>query len=223
MVKDRGERKPLQYITGTAFFRELALFVGPGVLVPRPETELLAERVINRIKETAAARILDWGTGSGCIALSLLKETGTPEIVGLDRSGTALEYCKKNCGANLGDSSRVRWITSDTIDASLGKFDIIVSNPPYIPSSEIDTLQPEVRFEPREALDGGADGLDFYRMFNDKSPLVLNPGGWIFLEIGFKQKDPVTDLFFSSGKWNYLEFYNDLAGIPRILKARLKD
>ncbi len=221
MVRRRGQRVPLQYVTGIAYFRNGEFEAGEGVLIPRPETEIVVDVAIRRIHESGGRRILDFGAGSGCIAVSLVNEVEYAEVVGLERSDTALAYARKNAERNKADLNRLTWTRSSQLDSSLGCFDLIVSNPPYIPANGIPGLQPEVRFEPAEALDGGADGLDYYRLFARKAPEVLKPGGWLVAEIGFGQKDAIGEIFQAAGKWRTIAFHPDLAGIPRVLEVQL--
>lgn len=222
LVRKRGQRMPLQYVTGIAYFRCWEFAVGEGVLIPRPETEIVVDVAIKRSRESGARRILDFGAGSGAIAVSLVKEIENAEVIGLERSDAALWYARKNADKNGADFNRLAWTHAGTLDSSLGRFDLMVSNPPYIPSKEIPQLQPEVRFEPTEALDGGPDGLDYYRMFATEVPRILNPGGRLVAEIGFGQQEAIKEIFESAGAWQNMAFHPDLAGIPRVLEAQLR-
>lgn len=202
----RREGEPLDYILGKSEFFGYTLKVGQGVLVPRPETELLAERVIQAVGERDCA-VLDMCCGSGCIALAVAKNTRAA-VTAADFSDAALGYAR----ANLDGVCEV--VKSDLFSA-LGdrKFDVIVCNPPYIASAVIPTLAPEVRREPVEALDGGADGLDFYRRLAIEAPAHLQEGGLLLLEIGYDQGESVPALF--SGK--KAEVLKDYGGHDRIV------
>jgi release factor glutamine methyltransferase len=209
-VLRRGRFEPLQYITGTCEFYGLTLEVNPSVLIPRPETELLVEKML---EEKPSGSLLDLGTGSGAIALAMKKNLPSLEMTGSDVSGTALDAAKRN-GEKTGVS--VRWIQADLFE-NLKTFDAIVSNPPYVKRGDLSALQAEVRdHEPTLALDGGEDGLDFYRRMLPEALKHLNPAGRIFLECGQGQAKAVAAL----GQENGLvirEIRNDLSGIERIL------
>lgn len=222
MVNRRAQREPLQYITGTAYFRDLSLVVGPGVLIPRPETEVLVQTAIEQLKSFDFPRVLDYGTGSGCIVLGIAGELENIEIVAAEKSEKAIEFAKQNAGKNNLDKRKIIWVHTEVIDSSLGMFDAVVSNPPYIPSAEIERLQPEVRFEPKEALDGGVDGMDFYRMFAERLPIVLKNKGVLIAEIGRDQAENIKDIFSTTRKWGEPRFFNDFNGTPRVLVIKAK-
>ena len=222
-VKRRGQREPLQHITGSTSFCGLEMAVNRNVLVPRPETELLAEAgweflsTLNPQPSTA----LDFGTGSGCIAIALAVKCPATRIVALDASADALAVASQNAACN-GVSERIEFFHGDGFTALTPGFcfDLIVSNPPYIPSAEIATLQTEVRdFDPHEALDGGVDGLDFYRLLAAQAAAYLRPGGKIMLEFGDGQAAAIRNLFAVPG-WSVEAVRTDYTQRDRILIAR---
>ena len=225
-VRRRGRREPLQHILGTAPFCGLDFEVGPEVLVPRPETELLAERAWTWLQQRSATHpesfdVLDWGTGSGCLALTLARRFPTARVVGIDISPTALARARANA-QRLALGDRVEWVASDgcqELDPAR-RFDLVVANPPYIPSPEIGTLTPEVRdHDPRLALDGGADGLDFYRRLAEELAPRLAPGGAAMLEFGDDQAAAITALLRGAG-WIVDEVQRDYSGRERFLVTR---
>lgn len=221
LVQRRGTREPLQHILGTASFCGLEIKVNRHVLVPRPETELLAEqgwKFLNSLNREST--FLDFGTGSGCIAIALCHFAKNAIGTALDRSQEALTAARENA-AQLSVDSRLQTLQSDSftaLDPNI-RFDLIVSNPPYIPSAEIASLQEEVRrFDPHSALDGGADGLDFYRLLAAEAGRFLASGGKLIVEFGDGQQDQLRSLFGSAG-WNMESILNDLTDRPRILIA----
>lgn len=225
-IRRGGRREPLQHILGTAVFCGLEFAVGTDVLVPRPETEVLAEFAVRWLQARAAAAgasvsVLDWGTGSGCLAVVLAKRVPAARVVAVDRSSAALARAVGNA-RRLEVEERVRWVEGNGCLA-LGPdetFDLIVSNPPYIPSAEIATLAPEVRdFDPRQALDGGADGLDFYRRLAEELPVRLRPGGCAMLEFGDDQAGAIRSLWTAAG-WIVDAVERDYSGRDRFLVAR---
>lgn len=212
MIEKRAQHVPLQYITGQQEFYGYTFKVTPDVLIPRLDTEVLVETILGEV--TPGMSVLDLCTGSGCILISLLKQN--PELIGTgsDISKAALNIAKENASA-LG--VRTSWLKSDMFEEIEGFFDVIVSNPPYIPSLEIYDLDPEVRdFEPKGALDGDADGLKFYRVIAEESPKYLNPGGKLFLEIGCDQGEAVSGLLADAG-FSKVQVKKDLAGLDRIV------
>lgn len=217
LLRRRGSREPVQYITGEAWFYGRSFHVDPHVLIPRQDTEILVEEVL---KQTAPGmRVLDLCTGSGCILLTILKEASVTGI-GSDLSPEALAVAEQN---RKRLKARAGWIESDLFEKIGGTFDIIVSNPPYIASPVIRELDPEVReHEPVSALDGGADGLDFYRRIVREAPRYLNPGGWLFLEIGYDQGNSLRDLLTEAG-FVSVEIVKDLAGLDRVALGRLPE
>jgi len=216
-VARRARREPLQHILGTVPFCGIEVSVGPEALVPRPETELLAEAAWTHLLGLdAPIDVLDFGTGTGCIALAIAHECPAARVHALDRSASALQLARRNAG-ELGLAERVRFYEGDGFTALPKelRFDLIVSNPPYIPAEEIRTLMPEVRdYDPRIALDGGSDGLVFYRRLAEEAPGWLKPGGRLMCEFGDGQ-ERVLPAVFVAGPWKGLTFVPDLSGTPR--------
>jgi release factor glutamine methyltransferase len=224
LVKRRGQREPLQHIIGSTSFCGLDMAANRHALIPRPETEMLAElgwqflATCNLQPVTA----LDFGTGTGCIAIALAVKCPTAQITALDVSPEALALAKANAERHQ-VASRMEFLLGDgftALPAAPRQFDLIVSNPPYIASAEIATLDPEVRdFDPRGALDGGADGLDFYRRLAQQAAAFLKPGGKIMVEFGGGQAPEVKSLF-ESEKWIVEAVQEDYSHRARILVAR---
>jgi release factor glutamine methyltransferase len=218
----RNMGEPIQYLIGHVLFYGLTLSIGSGVLIPRPETELLVEETLKAVELQASSHltILDLCTGSGCIALALARHLPGAIVYGVDSSEAALVYATQNALAN--DIHNVRFKLGDLL-APLGamRFDCIVSNPPYIRHDEIRTLQREIReYEPITALDGGKDGLDFYRRIFRHAPAHLKEKGLIMLETGFDQSASVCALALRAG-FTQLKVIKDFAGIERVLAGTL--
>lgn len=215
MIARRIDREPIAYIIGCKEFWSLDFKVGPGVLVPRPETETLVETALALFADRAAPlNVADLGTGSGALLLSVLKEFPLARGTGFERSPDALAYARANLAAHA-FGARGRIIEADWGEAPPDGFDLVLSNPPYIPSADIAALDPEVRLhEPRAALDGGADGLNAYRGLAELLPRLLRPGGMAVLELGLGQAEQVKPLF---QKLTVLRVAPDLARIPRAL------
>ncbi|HKY08935.1 MAG TPA: peptide chain release factor N(5)-glutamine methyltransferase [Candidatus Binatia bacterium] len=216
-------REPTAYIIGGREFWSLDLDVTPDVLIPRPETELLVEIALVLLKESpsARARIVDVGTGSGAIAIALASELTNAEIIATDVSTEALSMAGRNAVKN-GVAGRIRLAAGDPFAALApgDLVDLIVSNPPYIRRRDIDSLAPEIsRWEPRGALDGGWDGLDYYRRMAAEAPGWLLPGSAIAVEIGAAMSERVTMLFQAAG-WTEIETYHDYAQQERVVVAR---
>jgi release factor glutamine methyltransferase len=213
-VARRLAREPVAYIQGRREFWSLDLKVGSGVLVPRPETETLIEQALTAFPDrNAALSIADLGAGSGALLVAALKEFPNAQGTGFERSPEAFAYAEANL-ARHGLAARGRIVATDWNKAD-GPFDLILSNPPYIPTADIEDLDPEVRlFEPRAALDGGADGLDAYRGLAGLLPRLLKPGGMALLELGLGQAELVEPLFQSL---TVVRVAPDLAGISRVL------
>lgn len=203
LISRRMEGEPTQYLTGVRDFYNRAFKVDARVLVPRPETELLVDRVLERHPKDATARVLDLCTGSGCIAITLAAERAGFQVVATDLSPDALTVARENA-STLGMTARVTFAQGDLFDALTragvdGPFDVLVSNPPYVTRAELPTLSPEVRKEPVLALDGGADGLDLIRRIAAEAPRWLGPGGLLALEIGETQGAAVKALLVEAG------------------------
>ncbi len=212
--------EPVHRILGYREFRGLRLGLSPETLEPRPDTETLVEAVLPLLAEIGERKgmchLLDLGTGTGAIALALLAATPQARAVGVDISEDALTTAARNA-RDLGLSERFSAVRSDWFEAISGRFDVIVSNPPYISSAEIETLQKEVRnFDPLRALDGGADGLDAYRTIAAESARHLEADGVVAVEIGSSQKADVTDIFLDAG-FLVKTALRDLAGNDRVL------
>lgn len=220
LVQRRGQREPLQHIVGSVQFHGVELAVNRDVLIPRPETELLVEQAVLRIPP-APTRVLDFGTGSGCIAIAIAAACPPVTVVGVDLSPAAVAMARANAKRN-GVDGRVEFLESDGLAAVPAEppFDLLVSNPPYIASEEIATLQPEVRdHDPVAALDGGPDGLDFYRLLASQAGRWLTPNGTILLEFGDGQGPAIAGLFADAG-WQTEPLVRDYSGRDRILIAR---
>jgi release factor glutamine methyltransferase len=225
LVQRRGRREPLQHIVGSTSFCGLEIVLNRDVFIPRPETELLAEAgwqflsTLNPQPSTA----LDFGTGSGCLAIAIAVKCPAVKVHALDSSPAALAVARQNAAAH-GVSDRIEFLESDGF-AALSRgilFDLIISNPPYIPSTEIQSLQPEVRdYDPRAALDGGTDGLDFFRRLALEARPFLKPGGRILLEFGDGQADSVRKIF-ETQNWIVEAVREDYTQRARILEGRVK-
>lgn len=216
LIRKRAEHTPLQHLTGLQNFMGLDFKVNEHVLVPRQDTETLVEEVLREISD--GMRILDMCTGSGCILISLLHYTNDCQGVGVDISQDALAVARENAESLLGEKAEsVVFLSGDLFEPVSGKFEFIVSNPPYIASGVISTLMPEVRaHEPLMALDGGEDGLRFYRRIAEESKKYLKNGGMLYFEIGFDQADAVSKLMESMG-FREICVVKDLAGLDRVV------
>lgn len=216
-VSRRVRHEPVQYILARTEFWSLPFRLTPAVLIPRADTEVLVEEALQRAAADAA--ILDVGTGSGAIAIALAHERPAATVTAFDLSAEALAVAAENAQLN-GVAERVVCARGDLAELPAGPFDLIVSNPPYIPAGEIATLMPEVRdFEPHLALDGGADGLDAVRHLVRQAPERLRPGGWLLVEIGAGQAAATTELFLQGGLVDVFA-RDDYAGIPRVVGGR---
>ncbi len=218
-LRRRAKREPFQYITGKQEFYGLDFEVSKDVLIPRPETELIVENAVELLPENG--KFCEIGVGSGCISISILCEVKTASAIGLDVSEEALRIAAKNA-ENHGVSDRLELKTSDVFDVLQNrKFDLVVSNPPYISSENIENLQPEVRdFEPLSALTDGRDGFSIIKKIVENAPNFLKPRGFLLMEIGFDQSDTVKQMF-SPKIWQSVEILPDLQNIPRTVKANL--
>lgn len=237
LLKRRSEREPLAYILGKKEFYSMEFIVSPEVLIPRPETELLIEKAIKHFEASSALphRFLDIGTGSGCIAICLAKNFPQAEIIALDISEQALKIAQQNAQKH-GVESQIQFLEIDIFDVILSetkdlvestgsftlvqddrqkKFDLIVSNPPYVKSDEIGKLAPELQFEPLQALSGGEEGLDFYQKLIPWTYSHLNAEGIALFEIGFDQTESIENLATKAG-FQKVNILKDYAGHPRM-------
>jgi release factor glutamine methyltransferase len=217
----RATGMPSQYITGHQEFWGLDFIVSPAVLIPRPETEHLVETVLELARDDPHPKIVDVGTGSGCIALALAHEWKGAEVYAVDLSAEALEIAHANA-VRLQLDRRVRFLRSNVLEAlvNTSDFDFVVSNPPYVGFDEADKVQKSVRdFEPRMAVFAGEQGLDVIGPLVRQAHGVLKPGGWMALEIGYSMRDAVTNLL-SPTMWEDVRVVPDLQGIPRVIAAR---
>ena len=213
--------EPLQYITGIQEFMKLNFLVTKDVLIPRPDTEILVEEVIRKAENISNPVILDLCTGSGAIAVSLAKYIKNVHICAIDISSKALEIAKKNAELN-GVKNNIEFIESNLFDKiKERKFDIIVSNPPYIETETIKTLSKDVQSEPKIALDGGKDGLDFYRKIADSGSKYLNRQGYICLEIGYNQRFAVRQILENKKRYVNINCIKDLCGNDRVVTAQI--
>jgi release factor glutamine methyltransferase len=222
LVERRRRREPVAYILGERGFYGRMFKVGPNVLVPRPDTETLVERALALLPAGEPAQVLDVGTGSGCLGLTLAAERPDARVTLVDISDAALQVAAQNAEL-LGVSERVTLLRSDLfqqVRAPEGGFDLIVSNPPYIPSSDVDGLMPDVReHEPRLALDGGRDGFDCIRQLVAGASQRLRPGGALLIELGVGQSDEGMQLLRDAG-YEGVQVHRDLGRVPRVIEGR---
>ena len=227
LLEKRASRIPLQHLIGETEFMGLSFTVNPDVLIPRPDTEILVETATEKAAGIQTGKILDIGCGSGCILISLLHDLnfGLDEPlwkgVGSDISPAALKTARIN-GQRNHQEALITWVQSDLFNEIPEEtYSFIVSNPPYIPSDVIESLEPEVRdYDPLSALDGGVDGLSFYRKMIPQARRYLEPGGWLIVEIGYDQKVPVKELFTRYGFCG-IECRQDLAGLDRVIAGHM--
>ena len=220
-VRQRLRRVPVQYITGVAAFRHLELTVTPAVLIPRPETEVLVNVALELLPE--GGRVLDLCCGSGAVALSLAREAAAVEVIAADVSADALEVAKAN-GQRYGLAGRVEWHCGDLFAPLRGiePFDLVAANPPYVRRSDLAQLAPEVRdYEPHLALDGGEDGLAYFRRIAEEATDFIRPGGHLLLEVGDGQSAAVEDLLARSAGLTQVQIRPDLNQIPRVVVVRV--
>lgn len=221
LLAGREKRVPLQQLTGEQFFCGLSFLVNEHVLIPRQDTEILVEEAAKRLRP--GMRLLDMCTGSGCILISLLVMQEGVQGVGADISKEALKVAAENGRRLLQENNQPRWYLGNLFDALPADekgFDMVVSNPPYIPGGEIEELMPEVRvYEPREALDGSEDGLLFYRRILEESANFLKREGWLLFEIGCKQGEAVEALFKAAG-FAEINIIKDYAGKNRVVLGK---
>lgn len=225
LIRRRGRGEPVAYILGRAYFRNLTLRVGPAVLVPRPETEHVVEAALRFLRErdwtARPPEVLDLGTGSGAIAISVAAEFENANVTATDAGSEPLEIARENA-RTAGVGRLIRFFQSDLFDGlePTHTFDLIISNPPYISEDEWPALPVDVReYEPREALYGGADGLDFYRRLAVEAPQFLRPRGCLILEIGHMQGAAVDVLLSETGLFDPVDIGKDYAGHDRVAIA----
>jgi release factor glutamine methyltransferase len=220
----RARREPVAYIVGSREFHSLDFEVSPAVLIPRPETETLVDAALKFLADRGGARVLDVGTGSGAIAVSIAYECPRVRVIATDISVDALEIARRNANRH-GVADRIEFRRVDLFeplngDAPLGSFDLIVSNPPYVEEGALPTLAPDVRdYEPRVALVVGADALDFYRRIAAGAREHLASGGALMVEVGAGQAEAVSEIFAEAGMRG-LDVINDLSAIARVVIAR---
>ena len=215
-IQEMKQGKPIQYITNYQEFMGFPFYVDENVLIPQPDTEILVEEVTRLCKTQKNIQILDLCTGSGAIGISLAKIIPNAMITMSDISEEALKVAKRNAKQNK-VISKCHFVESNLFETIKGKFDFIVSNPPYIQTNMIPTLSKEVQNEPKLALDGGMDGLDFYRKIAQNAYLYLNTDGILALEIGFDQKEAVTHILKQTCQYKNIYCKQDLAGNNRVM------
>lgn len=217
LISRRAKREPIAYLTGRREFWGLELLVSPAVLIPRPETELLVEKALERFPDrNLAFEVADVGTGSGCLAVALAHERPLTRIVAIDVSADALEIARKNAERHS-VSDRIDFVRADLLTATDRQFDLIVSNPPYVPETNRPALQPEVRdHEPAIALFAAEDGLAVIRRIVEQSAAHLKPGGVLIFEFGVGQADSVRQLISRTPGFQRAEIASDLQRIPRV-------
>ncbi len=227
-VKRRARREPLQYITGMQEFWGLEFRVTPDVLIPRPETELIIESALAALKKgSRPATIIDLCTGSGCIAVSLAKESPSVRVFATDKSAKALAVARQNASAN-GVADLIRFCEGDLFDPLEkldieGQVELIVSNPPYVPSGDFGSLQPEVRdYEPSLALFAGPDGTELHRRIISVAPRFLKDNGTLIMEMGLGQSAKLAQIVEKQGSYRAVDVLKDLAGIERVMVAQKK-
>ena len=223
-VARRGRGEPLQYVTGEMPFRHIIMRCEKGVLIPRPETEILVDACLEQLAAVDAPRVLEVGTGTGCIALSLATECPGTRVIATDISPRAVELATRNRDA-LDLAGTVEVVECDLAaavpEALMGTFDLLVSNPPYIPTSVLEhEVPPEVKdHEPHLALDGGPDGLDVFRRLLELAPVALHPGAAMALELSEDNVQKAADICAKQGGWSQIEVREDLTHRPRVLVA----
>jgi release factor glutamine methyltransferase len=220
LVARRERREPVSYILGTREFWGLEFEVGPDVLIPRPETELLVEETLAHVGRDSQPLVMDIGTGSGCIAIVLAREIPSARVIATDVSREALGVARRNA-ARLGVADRIRFVETSFLDGIDEMADVIVSNPPYVPSVSEPGLTPEVRdYEPPVAVFAGEDGLDGLRSVLDAAVTHLTPSGWLVMEFGYGQDDLVCSLVDAAKGLEKVKIRHDLQEIPRTIVCR---
>jgi release factor glutamine methyltransferase len=219
LIQRRGRREPDAYIIGQKEFWSLSLRVTPVVLIPRPETECLVEAALERCPDHEAIQVLELGTGSGAISIALAHEREQWRFWASDISSEALDVARENARRLLG-TDKIEFVRGSWFEPfarQKGCFDLVIANPPYVPADDLAGLEPEVRqFEPRAALDGGAEGLDCLRHIIQTAPDYLKPSGWLILEMGYDQADAVKALGRRCGAYHFMEVAKDYSGLDRI-------
>ena len=228
MITRRAAGEPLQYITGHQEFYGIDFLVTPDVLIPRPETELLVECVINLARDSSQSfqdgpLIIDIGTGSGCIAVALASHINNARVIATDISSAALAVASKNAARRKVDA-QIEFLEGDLLAPLAGRnlegaIDFLASNPPYVPARDSHLLQRELDWEPREALFGGPEGIDFYRRLLADAPRYVKPGGYLVCEIGYTQLDAIREMIDAT-VWGDVIINDDLQGIPRTLAIK---
>lgn len=225
LIDRRAAGEPLQYITGHQEFYGLDFHVTPAVLIPRPETEFLVERIIKLMDDAIPSPlIVDVGTGSGCIAVALAVNVPRARVIATDLSAAALEVARTNAEDHRA-SDRIEFFQGDLLEPLETRHlensvDVLASNPPYVNDAHAELIQREVRdWEPREALFGGAEGLDFYRRLLVEGLTFVKPGGYMIFEIGYNQLDAIKEII-AALEWELIDVVNDLQGIPRTVTLR---
>jgi release factor glutamine methyltransferase len=221
LVRRRSEGTPVAYLVGRKEFYSLRFDVTPAVLIPRPETEFVVIEFLDAVKEIEEPTAVDVGTGSGCIAIACARHKPGARFLAVDLSPEALAVAARNAERH-GVSDRVEFLPGDLLApaADRGPFDVVVSNPPYIATAEVERLDPGVKdHEPRAALDGGPDGLSAYRRLVEQAAPLLKPGGRLILEIGYDQEEVVESIIAESGAFEPLPAVRDLQNHPRVVRA----
>lgn len=221
-IQKRKARVPVAYLTGKAYFWKESLEVGPGCFIPRPETERLVENVLQIFKpeEQTSFSFLDFGTGSGAIAIAILRSFESCEATLVDGSPEALFFAKKNL-EKYGLTERASCVLAQDLSALKKRWDLIVSNPPYLSREEWIQAEPEVRLEPRAALEAGPDGCDFYRYLIREAPRSLKENGWLVMETGASQGGRVKALVERSGCFHSPRMIQDYSGLDRVVTTQL--
>ena len=222
LIRQRVEGWPTAYLIGQREFYSLMFEVSPAVLIPRPDTETLVLEALTRLKGLSAPTVLDFGTGSGCIAVTVARWCSTAQVTAVDLSPDALDVAKRNAKRHA-VAERIAFVTGDLFSPlnEDARFDLILSNPPYVTPSELAEASREVRdHEPRLALDGGPDGLAFYRRIASEAGQFLKPGGSLFVEVGHTQEVAVRGLFAERSELTVGPTIKDLAGRPRVVTAK---
>lgn len=220
LIKRRLERIPVAYLTGHKEFMGLNFAVTPDVLIPRPDTEVLAQGVIENLYSfKRAIKISDLGTGSGAICVSILKFVENVTAEAVDISKKALEIAQFNA-QKFNVEDRINFHVGNLFEPLEGQiFEVIVSNPPYVSEEDFKNIQPEIKNEPKIAFDGGIDGLNFYRKIIKDAPKFLAEDGFLAMELGLNHAEPVRNLLEENGNFSYIQIWKDLAGIERVIAA----